>query len=166
MNDKEVVLKIKNGEIDFFYLIVKKYTSLIYQYIKKRIFDTEAVNDLVQNSFINLYKAINRFDEKRPILPYLYQIAKNEMKMYFRSHKQMFPLDERMQISEQDEVFFNKDYDQILITLPKEQKKALELLIEGYSYKEISERMSKPINTVRTIIRRARLKIKKTNENY
>jgi hypothetical protein len=37
MFDKEVILKIKNGEIDFFEVLVKKYSKVIYSYLFSRL---------------------------------------------------------------------------------------------------------------------------------
>ena len=65
LHDKEIIKKIKNGEIDFYSYIVKKYTTQIYQYIKAKLFKKEEVDDLVQNVFISFYKAIENFDEEK-----------------------------------------------------------------------------------------------------
>ncbi len=43
--------------------------------------------------------------------------------------------------------------------LSHDQKSALLLYAEGYKYHEIASRLSKPINTIRTLIRRARLSV-------
>lgn len=167
MNDKEVILKIKIGQIDYFSYLVKKYTSLIYRYIKVKLFKKEDVDDLVQNTFISFYKAISRFDESRPVMPYLYQIAQNEMKMYFRSKKQTIVLDDRLKLVDEDSVLSKTimiDIERATRELPKEQKKALQLLADGYSYQEVAYQLKKPLNTVRSLIRRARLKLAKKNE--
>src|SRR3989339_1940446 len=96
ISDKDIIKKIKNGEIDHYSYIVKKYTTLIYKFIERKLFKKDEADDLVQNVFISFYKAIEKFDEKRPIKPYLFQIVQNELKMYYRSYKKSFPLDERI----------------------------------------------------------------------
>ncbi len=163
--DKEVIQKIKNGEIDYFSVIVEEYTAQIYRYIKAKLFQKLDVDDLVQNTFISFYKAISWFDETKPMLPYLYQIAKNELKMYYRSHKETVSLDEGLietKIGEDD--FYTEDYSPILEKLSKEQQEILQLLQKGYSYEEIAKKCDRPINTIRTIIRRTRLQVKRLYE--
>ncbi|MCX7881083.1 MAG: sigma-70 family RNA polymerase sigma factor [Patescibacteria group bacterium] len=160
ISDREIILKIKNGEINYFEIIVKKYTSKIYQLIKTKILIKEDVEDLVQNAFIKFYKAINRFNEKLPILPYLYQIAKNELKMYYRSKKNFLPLKENFK-NEDERSFFERferkeDY---LKKLKKEEKEMIMMLVDGFSYKEIAEKFKKSLNTVKSIVRRARRKL-------
>lgn len=166
ISDKEIIIKIKQGEINYFSFLVKKYTDRIYYVIYSRLFNKDDVDDLVQNAFLDFYKAINRFNEDRPVLPYLYEIAKNETKMYFRSKKETVSLDESIKTvnHKEENNFLSTDIEELLTVLPVDQKKALKLLSEGYSYEEIAQKLSRPLNTVRTIIRRGRLKIKKNYE--
>src|SRR3990167_7579561 len=96
LSDKDIILRIKKGEIDYFTFIVKKYTKQIYNYVLKKLGQKDEAEDVVQNSFLKFYKAISRFDEDKPILPYVYQIAKNEIKMYWRAKKKLLPLDEAL----------------------------------------------------------------------
>lgn len=162
--DNEAIRRIKNGEINYFSILVEEYTPQIYRYIKKRLFQKLDVDDLVQNTFISFYKAISRFDESKPILPYLFQITKNELKMYFRSHKETVSLDESLEIKTEINDFYSEDYSHVLEKLSKEQQEILQLLKKGYTYEEIAKKYNKPINTIRTIIRRTRLKVKKLYE--
>jgi RNA polymerase sigma factor (sigma-70 family) len=55
---------------------------------------------------------------------------------------------------------YDEEVEKILDSLPPDQKKALELIYEGYSYQEIASILKRPLNTVRTLIRRARLYLK------
>ncbi len=167
LTDKEIIQNIKRGRIDLFSILVNKYASLITNFVNQKVFDKSEAEDIVQLSFIKFYKAVSRFDENKPILPYLYQIVRNEIKMYFRSHKKTVALDEAIQISEEKELygFEEQDLEKILSQLKANQKKALQLLYDGHTYQEIAKELKVPLNTVRTIIRRARLKILKNQKN-
>lgn len=164
--DEEIIISIRKGKIDLYAYIVKRYTPRILQFVSSRLFDKVETEDLTQNVFINFYKAIERFDEKRPLLPYLYESARNELKMFYRSHKEVLSLDERVMIEESQIEEANPiDIDEVLKDMPGEQKKALKLIHEGYTYQEIADKMKKNINTVRTLIRRARLLLN-SKRNY
>jgi len=160
LSDKDIVKKIKNGEIDYYSYIVKKYTTLIYLYIKRRLFKKDETDDLVQNVFISFYKAIEKFDEERPIKPYLFQIVQNELKMYFRSYKKSLPLDESIVSADKQEELIVED----LKLLNDQEKGIFQYISEGYSYQEIAKIFKKPLNTIKSIVRRERLKIKKIYE--
>src|SRR3989344_2511411 len=163
-SDKEILARIKKGEIDYFTYFVKKYTTQIYNFTFKKIKKKDDVEDIVQVSFLQLYKAVGRLDEKKPVLPYLYQIVRNEMKMFWRRQKPTIPLDEKIVAEEKEESLEKDVIEKQLEKLPKEQKKAVKLVSEGYSYKEIAKFLGRPINTIRTIIRRARLKLIKSKK--
>ena len=72
----------------------------------------------------------------------------------------MLPLDEEIAAEKKQEPLETELIEKQLNVLPKEQKKAVELVSEGYSYKEIAKLLNRPLNTIRTIIHRARLKLK------
>lgn len=163
ISDSEIILKIKQGEINYYSSIVEKYMPNIIRYIKAKLFNKLDVDDLVQNTFINFYKSINNFDSEKPISPYLYKIASNELKMYYRAHKSTVTLDEKYNIS-YDPSFFIDDYSPYTKLLTQEQQTILKLLQAGHTYQEIANKIKKPINTVRTIIRRTRLLFKKKYE--
>lgn len=157
MEDKEVIGHIRRGEIDWYGVLVKKYTNRIYQYVSSRLFDKNEADDIVQKTFINFYRAIERFDGKKEVLPYLYEIAKNELKMFYRSRRASVPLNEETAAGVPAQPVTETDLDDILRPVAPEQKTALRMLYEGYTYKEIAGSLKRPVNTVRTLIRRARL---------
>jgi len=158
-----VIIKIRQGEIDYFSHIVKKYSGKINKLVTAKLFNKTDVDDLLQNIFLKFYKAIYRFDLNKPVLPYLYQIAKNELKMYYRSHRQSLPLSEELKDEEKDLIMID-DLDNYLKGLSKDQQTVLELLVDGFDHQEIARKLNKPVNTIKTLVRRARLKIKSIHE--
>lgn len=161
LSDKDIIVKIKNGEIDHYLHIVNKFTDSIYQYVKTKIKKKEDIEDIVQNVFISFYKAIDRFDENKPVKPYLYSIVGNELKMFYRKYKKILPLKEEIAQEEQEEKIFLEHH---LENLSASEKDMLLMIAEGHSYEEIAEKFKKPINTVKSIIRRARIKVRSDYE--
>lgn len=159
MTDKAVISQIKAGNIDKFEILVERYTAKIRFFVIQKLFDKEEADDIVQNSFIQFYKALSQFDVSKPVYPYLLQIARNELNMYFRKHHATIPLNEEViqsPVQVQDE-----DVEDILQGLKTDNKKALSWFAEGYSYREIAQRLDKPLNTIRTLIHRARLYVQR-----
>jgi len=158
LSDKNIIEKIKNGEIDQYSYIVKKYTTLIYRYIERKLFKKDEVDDLVQNVFISFYKAIEKFDEKRPIKPYLFQIVQNELKMYYRSKKPTTSLYDDIYLEDgRQQDITDDDY---LGHLNQVEKNIFQHISEGYTYEEIGKLFKKPVNTIKSMVRRGRIKIK------
>lgn len=126
-------------------------------YIYRKLSKKEDTEDLVQNVFVSFYKSIERFDENKPIKPYLFQIVINELKMYYRRYHPSLPLKE--------DIYLEKNIDSeldlsLIKSLKSKEKNMLQMIADGFSYSEISKKFKKPINTVKSIIRRARFKLK------
>jgi RNA polymerase sigma-70 factor (ECF subfamily) len=161
LSDQDVISKVKEGELDYFSFVVKKFTPRISNFITSRLFRKEDADDLVQNTFISFYKAISRFNTDKPVLPYLYEIARNELKMYFRSHKPTVPLKEEITVADSEEIIFDETY---LNVLGKHEKRYLLEIADGYSYQEVAKKYKMSVNTLKSKIRRARLKVNKAYE--
>lgn len=162
LSDKDIILRIRNGEINHYSYIVKKYATSMYRYIEGRLFNKYDVGDLVQNTFISFYKALDKFDETKSIKPYLFQIVQNELKMYYRSKKHTVQLNEDIYLPHDRGIdIIDESY---LNYLDKEERKIFQQISDGYSYEEIGKLFKKPLNTIKSIVRRGRLKLKKAYE--
>jgi len=163
MSDKEVILRIKKGEINHFAILVKKYTPVIYRFLFSKLKNKEDCEDLLQEIFFNFYKSLDGFDERRSILPYLFQITKNQLKMFYRKKKITLPLKEEIIVNDEyidllEDLFSN--LEDIFLKLNEKEKKIFRLLSYGYKIKEISQKLKVKENTVKSIIRRGRIKLK------
>lgn len=159
--ERSAIEEILQGNIDKFEVLVNSYSPKILAFVTARLFDKSEADDIVQNSFIQLYKALPHFDRDKPVYPYLLQIARNELFMYFRKKHTTMSLDDDIMRLHSEDTPQAEDINEITQGLQTDNKRALLWFAEGYTYKEIARRMGKPLNTVRTIIRRARLYIKK-----
>ncbi len=163
LSEKQIILKIQQGEINYFTFLVKKYSRLAYNYARSKVSISEDAQDIVQNSFIKIYKAIDRLDSNRPFYPYFFTILKNEIKQFFRHNRQHLPLNEEVLLQENTPQI--NDLDLFIKKLTTRYQQVLKLYIQGFSYREISLKVGKPINSIRTLIRRAKIQIRRLNES-
>jgi RNA polymerase sigma factor (sigma-70 family) len=84
--------------------------------------------------------------------------------MYFRAHKQAVSLNEDIELQDLEDHDVLDNYEELINVLDPEQKKIIQLLYEGYTYKEIGDALHKPENTIKTIIRRLRLAVANTGD--
>lgn len=162
MTDEAAVGRILAGDIDVFEIVVKRYSAKLQSYVSQRLYKKEEADDIVQTSFIKLYKNLSRFDRRKPLYPYLMQITRNELFTYYRKNKITVPLNDEVEHeASTPEQGTEVDSLELLAGLKSDHKHALLWFVEGYSYKEIAKKLGKPLNTIRTIIRRARLFIQK-----
>lgn len=158
-SEEEIIRKIKRGEINYFEFLVNKYSRIVYFYILKKVSSSQDAQDIVQNAFVKAYKGIDRFDLKQKFYPWFFTIVKNEVNEFFRKRKTHVSLNEEMAVVEKEEGF---GFEYLIKDLKPEYKEVLKLYFEeGYSYQEISGKINKPINTVKTYIRRAKDEVRK-----
>ena len=163
ISEKELIARIQNGEIDLYSYFVNKYTRLAFFYVRKKVFNPEDAKDIVQNAFINTYKAIERIDADRTFYPYFFSVLKNEVNQFFRNHRNNMELLDDMVASY--EVDTGLDLSFAFAQIKPLSREVLELYyVEGFSYKDIAVKTGRPINTVKTLIRRAKSEVKKIYE--
>ena len=174
--DQKLVEKAEKGDKQAFGILVEKYQLKLNRLISRMVRDQSEIEDIVQDSFIKAYRAINNFRGDSAFYTWLYRIgintAKNHLVSLGRRPKAMDAVDieeiENFQdaqdlrsVETPETTMMN---NQITATvnnaaesLPDELKQAFKLReMDGHSYEEIAEMMGCPIGTVRSRIFRAR----------
>lgn len=92
MEDHELLNKLKNEESrNFgFNLMINKYQERIYWHIRKMVVDHDDADDLVQETFIKVYKNIDNFREAAQLYTWIYKIATNECLSFLRKKKRRY----------------------------------------------------------------------------
>lgn len=73
----ELVADPKHEERGFKHLMLK-YQEPLYWHIRRMVKNHEDADDVLQNTFIKVYKSIKGFESKSKIYTWLYKIATNE----------------------------------------------------------------------------------------
>ena len=96
IDDEKLVLAIRRGEPEKFGLLVERYQRRIYHFLRSMRLDHDEAADIMQNSFVLAYKNLGSFQHTRRFRSWLFTIAANQAKNYFRkqSRHQQVPLDE------------------------------------------------------------------------
>ncbi len=173
MTDEEIIKKIQEGELLEFEEIVKRYQGKLIAFVGRIMGDYIDAEEVVQDSFLKLYKNIDYFDTKRKFSSYVFTITRNEAISFLRKNRKDLSLDQVPEVSIEndltDELFREEEDEKLRESLKKlsfGQRRALELYyFEEYSYKEIAAKLKLPINTVRTNIKRGKDTLKRIIEN-
>lgn len=174
--DQKLVEKAQKGDKQAFSLLVEKYQLKLYRLISRMVRDQSEIEDIVQDSFIKAYRAINNFRGDSAFYTWLYRIgvntAKNHLMALGRRPKAMndVELEEIENFEEAGDLRSYETPESAMMTkeiaatvnetiehLPEELRSAITLReMDGLSYEEIAEIMDCPIGTVRSRIFRAR----------
>ncbi len=77
MDDVEAIRRLKRGEIDGLELLVTRYQVLAVRSAYLVTQDEALAEDVVQETFVKIFKRIRSFDETRPFEPYLLRSVVN-----------------------------------------------------------------------------------------
>jgi RNA polymerase sigma-70 factor, ECF subfamily len=70
-----------------FHVLVKKYQERLYWHIRKMVLDHDDADDVLQNTFIKIWKGIDNFREESSLYTWLFRIATNESITFLNSTK-------------------------------------------------------------------------------
>lgn len=165
MNDNELMLRFKEGDLSAFEELVKKYEkpvlNLIYRFLGNRN-DTE---DLTQEVFLRVYRARETWQPKAKFSTWLYRITAN-LCFNWRRKKTLLSLEDLSSLpsvtdANSENVELKKEIQKALLSLPKNQRLALIFChYENKSYQEISELLGCSVSSVKSLIFRARQNLK------
>ena len=174
--DQKLVEKAQRGDKRAFGILVEKYHKKLTRLLSRMVRDQSEIEDIVQDSFVKAYRAINNFRGDSAFYTWLYRIgintAKNHLVSLGRRPKAMNEVeiedvenfedgDELRSIETPENTMMTKEIvatvNETIEGLPGELKEAISLReMDGLSYEEIAELMQCPIGTVRSRIFRAR----------
>lgn len=172
--DQVLVRRVQEGDAKAFNLLMLKYQPKIASLIGRYIQDAAEVDDVMQDSFLKAYRAIDEFRGESEFYTWLYRIASNTAKNYI-SARDRRPPDSDLDASTYEFIDFphfceNASPETLLLrdeieqmifkvisSLPEEYQQVIVMReIEGQSYEDIAKALQCPIGTIRSRIFRAR----------
>ncbi len=175
-NDNEVVKSVRDGERELYAVIIERYQGKLFAYLYRLVGGREEAEDLLQDVFIKAFKNLNSYDSNRKFSSWIYRIAHNEAVNYIKrkSLKKFISWEDVTSTKDKlagnsteesvDNIWMKKEaireVNEAIDKLPIKYKQVL--LLRYYSeksYEEIGEILRKPVNTVGTLINRAKKKM-------
>ncbi len=89
IDDKELLIQFRDpaSKERSFTLILKKYQEKLYWHIRRMVVSHDDANDVLQNMFIKVWKALENFREDSQLYTWLYRIATNECLTFLEQQK-------------------------------------------------------------------------------
>jgi len=165
-NEKQLLLKISEGDGIAFRLLFDRYYGLIYSASFRYLKVHELAEDMVQSSFLKIWEKRNSLSHIERFDRYLFRIAHNEMADHFRKlssrgkHIQRIREQFEEETGSPEELLISKQkralIADVISNLPMQQQTAYKLSRdEGLSYQEIADRMELSVNTIKVHISQA-----------
>ncbi len=175
--DVELVAQHVQGDPRAFAELVKRYTNAIYNVAYRFTQDAHEAENVTQETFLRAWNALPRLALDKPLKPYFVKIAVNLCRDWAEQKKLVLT----QSLDADDEPAFPDDacdplravsdaelYERVrakLELLPPLYRTVIALrYTEEMSYEEIAAALDLPLNTVRTHLHRAKMKLRELLE--
>src|SRR5437868_5046141 len=112
--------------------LIEKYQQKLYWQVRKIVIDHDDSDDVLQNTFIKVWKGLENFKEEAQLFTWLYRIATNEALTFLRQKQKrnttsIHPIEYQLSKSLETDEFFKGDeiqmkLQQAILTLPEKQR--------------------------------------------
>jgi len=183
-SDEKLVEYFLEGEKRALEILVFRYFKMIYNFCYRNVGDINVAEDITQETFVKVWKNLNKFDKNKKFKTWLFQIAKNTCIDYLRKKKSIpfskFEnedgdnnfVDNFEDISPlPDEIFKKKDLavflEKTVSKLPDANKMVIILYYKNdFNFREIAEILNEPIDTIKSRYRRGLISLRKLIGDY
>jgi RNA polymerase sigma-70 factor (ECF subfamily) len=172
--DKELLEKFRDPKTSnyAFNLIVKKYSKRLYWHVRKIVIDHDDSNDVIQNTFIKVWKNLGEFREDSQLYTWMYRIATNEALSFLKQKKTKFlipfgDVEHELSNTLTTENHFTGDEIQMklqkaILTLPPQQRLVFNMkYYDDLKYEEIAEILNLTVGGLKASYHHAVKKIEK-----
>jgi RNA polymerase sigma-70 factor, ECF subfamily len=173
MESKELLKRYADGDEQAFQELMGRYKDSVYAFLRRFLSQTDMIEDVFQETFLQVYVSRDTFDVSRPLRPWLFTIAANKAKDALRRMQRceaaqfgnMFDneessIDDVINVLDHDE---HMPYDDLIRderaeavkrVLARMPQKLREIIVLAYfhkfSYGEVARILGIPIGTVKS----------------
>jgi RNA polymerase sigma-70 factor (ECF subfamily) len=176
VSDETLIARFQQGDVQAFDVLVRRYKDQLLNYVFRFVGNRNDAEDIVQETFLRVYKNKHYYKEIAKFSTWVYTIAGNLAKTELRRRKRRkifsvsnFVNDERdfdipdLNRNPEKEVDSSMKDDIIQKTIEKLPPKFKEVIllrdVQGFAYEEISQILNIPLGTVKSRVNRGRLKL-------
>jgi RNA polymerase sigma factor (sigma-70 family) len=171
--DERLIAMARSGNAGAFETIVDRYQGRLLGFCRQMLGSTEDAEDVLQEVFVNAYRAMLADEREINLRPWLYRIARNRSLNHLRKptadaqeSMDMVPAVEASSTAEK--VHNREEFRQILSDvnkLPETQRSALLLReMDALSYEEIAAAMDTTVPSVKSLLVRARISLAEASQ--
>ena len=174
IDEKLLVKQLKDPDTQeiAFRTLISNYKERLYWHIRKIVLSHDDTDDVLQNTFIKVFKNINGFKEESKLFSWMYRIATNESITFINKRAKeknvdISNLQYKMAENLEDDVFFDGDEIQLTLqkaiaTLPQKQQLVFNMkYYDDLKFKEISEILNTSVGALKSSYHYAVKKIEK-----
>jgi RNA polymerase sigma-70 factor (ECF subfamily) len=147
MNDVQLLQRYAAGEEGAFQEIVRQYKDSLYAFLRRFLKRQDLVDDVFQETFLQLYVSRDTFDVSKPLRPWLFTIAANKAKDALRRTQ-------RIDSTNLGSMFDSEEHsiDDVLNTLDHDERLPYDDLIRDETAAEVKRVIAKMPARLREVL--------------
>ena len=150
--------------------LVEKYQERLYWHIRKIVIDHEDTDDVLQNTFIKIWRSLPEFRSDSRLFTWLYRIATNEALTFLKQKKRrtFTPLEDvehKLGEELESDPYFDGNeiqlkLQQAILKLPEKQRLVFNMkYFEGLKYEDMAEILGTSVGALKASYHHAVKKI-------
>jgi len=173
-NEQQLITALtdKRSQDKAFKELMSLYKERLYWHIRKIVIAHDDADDVLQNTFIKVYRNIDKFNEESKIYSWMYRIATNESITFINKraknqHIDVNELQGKMVQNLESDVYFDGDEIQLklqkaIATLPQKQQLVFNMkYFDAMKYQDISDVLETSVGALKASYHHAVKKIEK-----
>ena len=173
LSDAELLARYAAGDEAAFHEVVTRYKNSLYAFLRQFLNRRDLIEDVFQETFLQLFTSRDSFDASRPLRPWLFTIAANKAKDALRKWQRTAAVpigtladseelsfgdvlnaitsDSRIPSDNLERTETALRVEQVIANMPENLREILILAyFNKFSYKQMAEILSIPIGTVKS----------------
>ena len=173
LEDQELIEKYLKGDEKALEILISKYLKPIYNFIFSYVQNQQDAEDLTQETFLKMWRNLKKFKKEKNFENWLFTIAKNTCFDFLRKKRKNLILNaENLEIvadlapsllEKMEKESLLEKLKKEIENLPFKMKEVINLHYNfNLNFREISEILGEPMNTVKSRHKRAISKLKRS----
>jgi RNA polymerase sigma factor (sigma-70 family) len=168
-SDEQLMSAYVSGDAAAFRVIFERYAPVLTRAMLRELYVREEANDLVQQTFLQLHRARADFDAGQKLKPWVFTIAMNLKREYFRRKKRRpeRPLDlasaaePAVAALGAARVDAQRTLSRVLGDLPADQREVIELhWFDGLEFPEVAQVVGASVSAVKVRAHRGYVRLR------
>jgi RNA polymerase sigma factor (sigma-70 family) len=168
-SDEQLMAAYVAGDAAAFRAIFERYAPLLLRAMLRELYVREEANDLVQQTFLQLHRARVDFDPGQKLKPWVFTIAMNLKREYFRRKKRRpersldaeTTLEPSVDALGAAQVEARRTLARVLADLPPDQREVIELhWFDGLEFPEVAQVVGASLSAVKVRAHRGYVRLR------
>jgi RNA polymerase sigma factor (sigma-70 family) len=173
-SDEQLMGAYVAGDAAAFRIIFERYAPLLMRAMLRELYMREEANDLVQQTFLQLHRARADFDPGQKLKPWVFTIAMNLKREYFRRKKRRpersldaeTTLEPSVGALGAARVDARHTLARVLLDLPADQREVIELhWFDGLEFPEVAQVVGASVSAVKVRAHRGYVRLRQALGN-